>query len=188
MALKITPAPDKDEKIVKQDETVPDQGDVGHDGTETPVQKSPEQIQHDVDSQGRAIVELEPYGILPDVWTMNDVAEHMELFDDYILVEHCAPPNKTKGGIILPQNSAIIENLENQLYRVLKTGRGRISNRETGATVPMRCVAGDIVVLRMTVAVKFCQQKRDYFLAKDSDVVAKMAGVEVKIDNDYSEE
>lgn len=169
-------------------EFVPAEGDTGHDGQETPVQKSPEEIQHEVDSQERAIVELEPYGILPDVWTMKDVASHMDVMDNHILVEHVAPPNKTKGGIILPQNAAVRENLENQLYHVIKAGPGRIKNHETGDRIAMRVRDGDLVVLRLTAAVKFCQQKRDYFIARDDDVVAVLHDVEFKIDNEEVKE
>jgi co-chaperonin GroES (HSP10) len=165
-------------------EFVPAPGDKGHDGQEAPVEKSPEQIQHDVNSQERAIVELEPYGILPDVWTMKDVAAHMDVMDNHILVEHVAPPNKTKGGIILPPNAAVRENLENQLYHVIKAGPGRIKNHESGDRIKMRVKDGDLVVLRLTAAVKFCQQKRDYFIARDDDVVAVLHDVEVRIDNE----
>lgn len=165
-----------------------DPNDRGHDGEETPVEKSPEQIQHDVDSKGRAIVDLDPYGILPEVWTMKDVADHMDVFDNYILVEHVAPPNRTKGGILLPENSAIRENLENQLYRVVKAGPGRVRNHETGDRIAMRVKNGDIAVMRLTAAVKFCQQKRDYFIARDDDVVAVLHDVEVETDNERVED
>jgi len=158
--------------------------DPGHDGESTPVEKAPEQIQHEVNSQERAIVELEPYGILPDVWTMKDIAAHMDIFENHILVEHVAPPNKTKGGIILPPNSATRENLENQLYRVVKAGPGRIRNHETGERVPMRVKDGDLAVLRLTAAVKFCQSQRDYFIARDDDVVAVLHDVDVRTDNE----
>ena len=178
MALKITPAPKNDEEFT------PEPGDKGHDGEDTEIQKSPEQIQLEPNSAGRAVVEMDPYGILPDVWTMKDVADHMDVFDNYILVEHCAPPNKTKGGILLPENSAVKENLENQLYRIVKAGPGRIRNHETGARVDMKVKEGDIAIMRLTAAVKFCQQKRDYFIARDDDVVAVIHGVVVETDNE----
>lgn len=186
-ATELALAEHRKEVDAKRDEEgnyTPDEGDRGHAGQQVEAAIAPEQIQREVDSGERAVVELGGYGVLPDVWTIKDIASHTQLLDNWIMVEHCAPPDRTKGGIVLPKNAAVKENLENQLYRVLAVGPGRIKNHETNERIPVRVNIGDLVVIRRTMAVAFCQEKRDYIIVPDNDVIAIVSGVSVRSDNE----
>jgi co-chaperonin GroES (HSP10) len=119
--------------------------------------------------------------VLPDVWTADDVCQHITLFEDQILVEHIAPPTRSKGGIHLPRGAEMVANLENQLYKVLVVGPGR--NLGTEREKKPRVNVGDIAIVRRTAAISFCQEQRDYYIISDSDVVGVISGVSVESDN-----
>lgn len=152
----------------------------------TSLEKARELIDKKLDQEQDEEQEQEPEtepvpSILPDVWKAADIAEHIELFEDNLLVEHVAPPDRTKGGIHLPKGSEISKNLENQLYIVLATGPGRSAGEKH---MPMRVKVGDLAVIRRTVAVSFCQEQKDYHIVSNQDVVAVLHGVEAHSDNE----
>ena len=119
--------------------------------------------------------------VLPDVWTADEVWKHITLFEDQVLVEHIAPPTKTKGGLHLPHGSEMVKNLENQLYRVLVVGPGRNLGTEHEKVVKVK--PGDLAIVRRTAAISFCQEQRDYYIISDNDVVGVVTGVEAVTDN-----
>ncbi|XP_018493980.1 10 kDa heat shock protein, mitochondrial isoform X2 [Galendromus occidentalis] len=86
---------------------------------------------------------------------------------DRILVERFAPEVKSKGGILLPEQS---QN-KVQTATVVAVGDGGYS--KDGQRIPVSVKAGDKVVLPEYGGQKIEVDKKELFIFRDSDILAK---------------
>jgi len=86
---------------------------------------------------------------------------------DRILVQRFIPELKTKGGILLPEQSQS----KVQTATVLAVGDG--ARTTDGKTIKPCCKAGDKVLLPEYGGTKVEVDKKEYFIFRDSDILAK---------------
>lgn len=88
---------------------------------------------------------------------------------DRVLVERFAPEVKSKGGIMLPEKAG---GVKVHSGTVVATGPGG-RNETTGATVPVAVKEGDRVLLPEYGGQKVEIENKEYFLFRETDILAK---------------
>lgn len=86
---------------------------------------------------------------------------------DRVLVERFAPEVKTKGGIMIPEKAGA----KVHSGTVVATGPG--GRNESGSTIPVSVKEGDKVLLPEYGGQKVEIENKEYFLFRDTDILAK---------------
>ncbi|XP_068239653.1 10 kDa heat shock protein, mitochondrial-like [Palaemon carinicauda] len=89
---------------------------------------------------------------------------------DRVLVQKAEAITKTSSGILIPEKSVA----KVLIGKVVAVGEGARS--ENGATIPPVVAVGDEVMLPEFGGTKVTLEEKDYFLFRDSDLLAKFKG------------
>ena len=92
--------------------------------------------------------------------------EKLQPLEDRVVILPIAPPEKTKGGIII----ANLDPPRYQTARVYAVGPGRHS--EEGVLVPLRCKVGDTVLIENIPGYKMGKLEDGYFILREAAILA----------------
>merc|ERR1719215_568116 len=96
----------------------------------------------------------------------STIAKLVPLFDR-VIVERFAKEVATKSGILLPEKAG------NKTLNATVVAVGPGANTSTGTVVPCSVAAGDVVLLPEYGGSKIEVEKKEYFIFRDSDIIAK---------------
>ena len=118
-----------------------------------------EQVVYEVDGQ-----------IVADVRSADELAKVIELYPGWAVVEKVKLSEKSRGGIIMP-NAETKDQQHLMLFRVATTGPAKVVD---GKEVAMRAKAGRIVVLKPSVAQYLVNQRHQFGVVQDSDIIGNV--------------
>ena len=101
---------------------------------------------------------------------------NLEPLGDRLIVEPLEEEQTTIGGIVLPDTA--VE--KPQRGNVVAAGPGG-RNSDTGERIAMDIAAGDVVVFSKYGGTEIRVEGTDYLILRESDVLAKVAGVPAKV-------
>eukprot|EP00745_Piridium_sociabile_P036343 TRINITY_DN65107_c0_g1_i1.p1 TRINITY_DN65107_c0_g1~~TRINITY_DN65107_c0_g1_i1.p1 ORF type:complete len:103 (+),score=28.25 TRINITY_DN65107_c0_g1_i1:118-426(+) len=86
---------------------------------------------------------------------------------DRILVERNLPELKTKGGLMIPEQS------QGKVQQAVVMATGAGFRNENGEMAPVSVKVGDNVLLPEYGGTKIVLEEKDYFLFRDGDLLGK---------------
>jgi len=108
--------------------------------------------------------------IVADVRTAEELASVISLYPGWAAVEKVKLSEKSRGGIIMPDaDSKDQQHL--MLFRIAKVGAKK---DDGGEDEEARHKEGDIIVLKPSVAQYLVQQRHQFGIIKDSDIIGKL--------------
>jgi len=106
--------------------------------------------------------------VVADVRSADELAQRITLFPGWAVVEKVKMSEASRGGIILP-NPEVKDQQHLMLYKVAVAGPAK--KDKDGHSVEMRATVGAIVVLKPSVAQFLMQQRHEFGVVQDGDII-----------------
>ena len=106
--------------------------------------------------------------VVADVRSAEELAARITLFPGWAVVEKVKLSEKSRGGIIMP-NPDTKDQQHLMLYKIAVAGPAK--KNADGTDMPPRAKVGSIVILKPSVAQFLVNQRHEFGVVSDSDII-----------------